>query len=251
MMKLRLEPRHSGSRIPALNPSSSSSFCSAFFLRKWVELIVLNVTVDDWVRILVQVIAAQGYVTGPFLESSMGFLPCSVNEDGTHPWACTPVLVPGKACTPVVGLHCISIDPFWCWDSPFLKILGTRRYIFSSSWHPLQGLQLWCPCSLLYLFMGSEGVCFGSKLKEGLSHVHLGLTQGFRHCCVVIFCLFLEKNLIAKTWGCLPRPFSHSKESKLFPFQNESYYSNTSHIKSTSYVCWWFMCYIHLFLLGG
>lgn len=83
---------------------------------------------------------------------------------------------------------------------------------------------------------GSEGVCFGRKLKEGLSHVHLGLTQGFRHCCVVIFCLFLEKNLIAKTWGCLPRPFSHSKESKLFPFQNEPYYSSTSHIKSTSYV---------------
>lgn len=188
MGKLRLEPRHSGSRIPALNPSSSSSFCSAFFLRKWVELIVLNVTADDWVRIFVQVIAAQGYLTGPFLESSLGFLTCSVNEDGTHPWACTHVLVPGKACTPAVGLHCISVDPFWCWDSPFLKILGTRRYIFSSSWHPLQGLQLWCPCSLLYLFIGQWGSLLWEETEGRSEPCALGTHSGLQ---TLLYCNFL------------------------------------------------------------
>lgn len=167
MVKLRLEPRHSGSRIPALNPSSSSSFCSAFFLRKWVELIVVNVTVDDWVRMLVQVIAAQGYVTGPFLESSMGFLTCSVNEDGTHSWACTPVRVPGKACTPVVGLHGISVDSFWCWDSPFLKILGIRRYIFSLFLASFAGLAALMPLqSPLPLHRAARELALGGNRRK-------------------------------------------------------------------------------------
>lgn len=144
----------------------------------------------------------------------MGFLTQCIGEDGTYPSACTPVLLLGKACATVVVPHCMSVDPVCYWDSPFLKILGIRRCSFSS-WHPLQDLQLWCSCSLpfcLFIRKWMSLLWEETQARSEQSVCTWGLLRGFRHCFVVIFCLFLEEISLLRHRVAHPGPLVIAKK---------------------------------------
>lgn len=218
MVKLRLEPR----QVAPESLPWTFQFLSLLFHvlphKKWVKLIGFwNVIVDDWVRMLMWVTASQCYDIKQFPES-MGFLTQCLGEDGTYPLARTPVLL-GKACATVVGPLCTSVDPVSYWENPFLKILGIRSCSFSP-WHPLQDLQLWCSCSLLFCLFIRKWMSLLWEETQARSEQLMctgGLLRGFRHCFVIIFCLFLKEISLLRHGVAHPGPLVIAKEFVPFP----------------------------------